>query len=98
MADEGYNGWTNYPTWCVSLWIDNDEGTYTTSREMAANARSEESEGTGRMARGTLADSLRDWVTNDLTPDLGATFAADLLGWALESVDWYEIAEAFLSE
>ena len=24
MTGDGYSGWTNYPTWCVALWIDND--------------------------------------------------------------------------
>ena len=23
---EGYNGWRNYPTWAVNLWLSNDEG------------------------------------------------------------------------
>ena len=25
-----YNGWTNYETWNVALWIDNDYGAYQT--------------------------------------------------------------------
>ncbi len=25
--DNRYNGWTNYETWAVSLWIDNDQAT-----------------------------------------------------------------------
>ncbi len=33
-----YNGWTNYETWCVSLWLDNDEGTYNLVREWARDS------------------------------------------------------------
>ena len=26
ITDKGYNGWTNYETWNVALWINNDIG------------------------------------------------------------------------
>ena len=26
--DQRYNGWTNYETWAVKLWMDNEEGFY----------------------------------------------------------------------
>lgn len=28
VEDTTYNGWKNYPTWCVNLWLSNDEGLY----------------------------------------------------------------------
>ena len=30
-----YQGWKNYETWCINLWLDNDEGLYNTYREQA---------------------------------------------------------------
>ncbi len=26
--EQGYNGWSNYETWCANLWLTNDESTY----------------------------------------------------------------------
>ncbi len=31
--DISYNGWENYETWNVALWIDNDEFLYNLARE-----------------------------------------------------------------
>jgi hypothetical protein len=33
LTDTFYNGWTNYETWNVALWIQNDEGLYNLARE-----------------------------------------------------------------
>ena len=30
-----YNGWSNYETWNVALWMDNDYGNYLKARESA---------------------------------------------------------------
>jgi len=33
LTDTSYNGWTNYETWNVALWINNDEGLYHLAQE-----------------------------------------------------------------
>ena len=33
LTDQSYNGWTNYETWNVALWIGNDEGLYHLAQE-----------------------------------------------------------------
>jgi hypothetical protein len=35
IGDQKYNGWSNYETWNVALWIDSDENTYHTVKENA---------------------------------------------------------------
>ncbi len=87
MSEQGYNGWANYPTWAVNLWLGNDEALYRLATEKVVAAGLE---------RGPVADALKSWVRDVLAPDLGATFAADLLGYALDLVDWYEIADAWI--
>ncbi len=39
MTDDTYNGWTNYGTWNVNLWVDNDEPVYRAKVEMLRKRR-----------------------------------------------------------
>jgi hypothetical protein len=34
VLDTRYNGWENYETWNVALWIQNDEGLYDLARTL----------------------------------------------------------------
>jgi hypothetical protein len=102
VSDDRYNGWANYPTWCVNLWASNDELLSTHAGWLARNAwegrRATEYWTAEEQARFGLAERIKDWVTDELAPDLGASFPADLLGWALGQVDWREIADNLLAE
>ena len=89
-----YNGWKNYETWAVALWIDNDEGSYRWSRMLVAEAAAGAGEGGETIA---VADTLKDWQEAEM-PELEASVWSDLLSAALGEVDWYEIAENYLSE
>ena len=33
MTTATYNGWANYETWNVALWIQNDEGLYNVAKQ-----------------------------------------------------------------
>lgn len=35
---QGYNGWANYPTWVVNLWLSNERGLYEECCYMAREA------------------------------------------------------------
>lgn len=107
-ADEtGYNGWANYPTWAVNLWLNNEEPLYRELRERASLAHVDASQDPNveagiwtvlQATRYRLAENIQEWVTGELAPDLGPFFPADLLGWALGQVDWDEIAAAALED
>lgn len=101
MTDETYNGWKNYPTWAVNLWLANDQGSYERWMVAAQDAHTQAHAYKGthaeRSAKGILADWLKDEI-RDTTGTGEASLAEDLLRFALDCVDWYEVASAFLSD
>ncbi len=99
---EKYNGWSNYPTWCVKLWIDNDEGLQNVIRDKAqviwmdrepcgnVDAR--------QMAITSLADELDDFIGEMLSDNLPYALGLDLYNWAFGQVNWWEIAKAIIED
>lgn len=92
MTDETVEGWSNRPTWCVNMWLANDRKLYGEALQRVRKCGALVPGVDRDTARGVVAANFKQWVTNDLAPDLGNTFAADLLAYALSSVDWHELA------
>jgi len=87
MKRDEYNGWTNYETWLLNLWLDNDEG--------ACRRWSCEAEGFRDDAHG-LADALREEIEESIPEDMHSGFFADLINAGLAEVNWLEIAESYI--
>ena len=89
--DKKYNGWSNYETWNVKLWLDNDEYLCNEWQPEIAGQYPDDEVGLARAIQEFVCDP-----ENGLVPDLGATMASDLLNAALSEVNWREIAESIL--
>lgn len=107
MNETSYNGWTNYETWNVSLWLDNEESTYLEvqeyAREMADRVDPDAIHFTKSDAVYEMADWLKSYVeelAEQTCPGVlsGASFVADMFGAALSEVNWTEIAHNTLDE
>lgn len=92
-ANETYQGWRNYETWVVSLWIDNEQGSQSYWQERAYHVmrRNERNH-----AITLLADELRS-EHEEAMPEVKGVFS-DMLTAAMERVDWREIASNMLDE
>lgn len=108
-ADRKYNGWTNYETWNVALWMSNDCGSDDYYRETAqevydvseAETCSDGSVLFTRDERATLslADRLKDEHEERQSELTGVSGVfADLLSAAMSEVNWYEIAEHYIDD
>jgi hypothetical protein len=100
--DSSYNGWSNYETWVVNLWLGNDEGSYNTCRTLAQRCFEEAvaDQVLSRKERACyqLANSLKEMIEdgNPLASD--ASVYADLINASLSEVNWKEIANCLLDE
>jgi hypothetical protein len=95
-----YNGWMNYETWCVNLWLNNDEGSYRHICRLAQSAW-DDAEASQHLTRAQeaareLASTLADEAESNM-PEVNGLYK-DLLTSALAEVDWEEIAEHLIED
>jgi len=96
MTRKDYNGWTNYETWLVKLWMDNEEGSYRFFQEQAEQVCKDDPDEEDNDRIRTLAEIIQTSHEESL-PKLEG-FAADLINGALAEVNWEEIANSLLEE
>lgn len=102
MTTKNYNGWTNYETWVVSLWMDNDEGAQSYWRDEAISSLADASrtESETLTAKEEAAQILADRIKEqheEAQPEVSGVFA-DLINAALSEVNWSEIAEKLVDD
>ncbi len=99
MNKKEYNGWTNYETWLVNLWMDNDQGSqaywYVVAHDSIEEHKAGEEPENWFYFEGVLKDMLDNMVHG---PESTVAFmAADLLSAAISEVDTREIARNWVS-
>ena len=80
-----YNGWSNRETWLVNLWLSNDIDSYEFLRSICRKncelwQKAEEVEA-------YFQEQLEDMYEEP-------TFWSDILGTALDRVDWHRVVES----
>lgn len=88
MMTGTYQGWTNYATWNVALWIDNDEPMYLRKIDWIRRF-------SGRIDARLAEEIAEDCLGGRTTPDMEGK-AGEGLAW--KDVDWNQIAEHWSDE
>lgn len=101
MTTQKYNGWTNYETWVVNLWMDNDAGSdywREQAEEALRNPGAYAEKYLTRKESATLAlaDSIKA-THEEAQPEVTGVFA-DLINAAMSEVNWHEIAEHYVND
>lgn len=78
----GYNGWSNYETWLVALWLNNNQVSYNALEALKAEDESEYRK----------AESLEELV-RELYEVEPVGMIADLVNASFGRVDWVEIVK-----
>lgn len=96
MAEEGYNGWTNYETFLLMLNLDNDQGTYNMMIDLVHDLLEGNEDCDTYDFGQALKDNLEElfWVEEYGIYKICDTWTTR--DWA--EIDWYQIGEAYMEE
>ena len=94
MTDK-YQGWANYETWCVNLWLTNEEGSYNEFRDLATEFEEDQIYEFGKEIRAHVEQEIDAMIQNSQGFDPYKGMVSDMIHANLSSVDWEEIAKGF---
>ena len=98
MNNKAYNGWYNWETWCVNLWMDNDQGSHEMWREVARESIDAD-EGTNWFYFEERLKEYLDYLQEDMQNNgIASGLAHDLLGGAISEVNTREIAMHWVAD
>jgi len=86
--DNTYNGWKNYETWNINLWIQNDEGLYGFVRDSLAVLLDANGNDWENVSMHDIQEIVHDAFPLHKTPDGVSLFSNE--------IDWDEISDALL--
>ena len=90
-----YNGRTNYETWNLSLWIDNDREWYRAVNDKAVGLVND------ALTKKQQIEILRSFIIDlvqDEEPKIDACFYSDILNASIREVNFWEISTNIINE
>ena len=82
-----YNGWKNYETWCIALWLGNEQGSESDMQSLTHD---------NLESAYDLGKAIKDYV-EEYKPEVTGLYC-DLLQSAIDAADFREIAEHYISD
>ena len=95
MNKNEYNGWVNYETWLVNLWMDNDQGSQEMWREHARESIDAD-EGCNWFYFEERLKEYLDMLIEDMDNGIASGLAHDLIGAAISEVNTREISMSWI--
>ena len=111
---EEYNGWKNYATWATNvhdLFTDRDDLADRAYEAYAASITGDKTINPGRdedgresfarsSAQREVADAMKEELEDAAVDNFAeqSSFWQDLIGWAIESVDFWRLAEVYADD
>lgn len=91
---ETYNGWTNYETWCLNIWIDNDQYLAEKKAELIREVTLHYDDKQAYELSLLLENMVEELKDNALEVGL----LSDLLGGAIGKINFFELAEHYIED
>ena len=91
-TDQSYSGWSNYETWNFKLWLDNEQETQEMVFNFVKNAVVFNGNSTDAIHK--IRTLLEEYAEQN-APELKNGFYSDILSASINSVNFYQIADAY---